>query len=154
MAYNVPNYYPATYVMPSNPWQNQSAQPQNNQQYVYGVNWVLDEMEPKSAHLPPNTTAIFLDGRSNTMYVKMTDANGIPSMSIADYKFRNNNMEAMSNTQAPIDTTAKVVEPEYATKEDFMSLTRQLDSMTNSIKALSDMMAQKDDKPGNQQKHK
>lgn len=97
MAYG--NVFPATYqpiaypqqyqpqsipqIQQSQQMQSQPQMPQNNPMI-----WVQGETGAKSYLLAPNTTLPLWDSESQTIYLKSTDASGMPSMKIIDYTIR------------------------------------------------------------------
>lgn len=86
------NYFPTGY-------QPLMYQPQNN-----GLIWVQGIEAAKSYLVAPNTTVTLWDSEGDTVYIKSTDANGVPTLRILDYKARDS------------------VSPEYATKNELSEL--------------------------------
>lgn len=83
------NTFPASYqpMMYQQQYpQTQSQAPQNQGNPMI---WVQGETGAKSYLLAPNTTLPLWDSESQTIYLKSTDASGMPSMKIIDYTIRN-----------------------------------------------------------------
>jgi hypothetical protein len=99
MAYN--NAFPATYQpmgyipqfqqpqqqIPQQQMPQAQPQPQQIQQNNPMI-WVQGETGAKSYLLAPNTTLPLWDSENQCIYLKSTDASGMPSMRILDYTFR------------------------------------------------------------------
>lgn len=84
-------------------------QPQN------GLIWVQGEAGAKSYLLAPNNTLALWDSEAQTIYLKSSDASGMPSMKVLDYTIRENSN--LPHT-APLNDAGK----EYATKDDLEAL--------------------------------
>ena len=84
-------------------------QPQN------GLIWVQGEAGAKSYLLAPNNTLALWDSEAQTIYLKTSDASGMPSMKVLDYTIRDN---ANLPHTAPLNDAGK----EYATKDDLEAL--------------------------------
>lgn len=87
MAYNtgfpigyqpIPQYYAPNYQT-----QQPNVQPQNN-----GIIWVQGEAGAKSYLIAPNTTVQLWDSEANVIYLKSSDASGMPSIKTLDYTIR------------------------------------------------------------------
>lgn len=78
MAYN--NGFPMTYQ----PYVPQYQVPQNQVQNN-GLIWVQGEQAAKSYLTAPNTTVPLWDSESQRIYLKSTDASGMPSIKILEY---------------------------------------------------------------------
>lgn len=90
MAYNL---FPATYYSQyqMQPLQAPPSQQINNQQPTQQNSpmiWVQGETGAKSYLMAPNTTLPLWDSERQTVYLKSTDASGMPSMKILDYTIR------------------------------------------------------------------
>lgn len=90
MAYNngFPVNYPQMYpyqpqIQPQIP--QPTPQPQQNNSPMI---WVQGETGAKSYLLAPNTTLPLWDSESQSIFLKSTDASGMPSMKILDYTIR------------------------------------------------------------------
>lgn len=88
------------------------AQAQNN-----GLVWVQGEAGAKSFLMAPNTTALLMDSESSKMYIKSTDASGMPSMRIFEYN--------EVNPQAPIPQNST----EYVTKAEFEEFRSRMEDL-------------------------
>lgn len=130
MAYNNPfpasyqpiNYQPQNYVQqPQVPqMQPQQVQPQtpSNNPMI----WVQGETGAKSYLLAPNTTLPLWDSESQVIYLKSTDASGMPSMKILEYTIRDN-----SQPQAQV-----VAAPQQQPMADFVTH-KELEELENKI---------------------
>ena len=87
-------------------------QPQNN-----NMIWVQGETGAKSFLIAPNTTIPLWDSENQTIYIKSSDASGIPSMKIIDYTIRET------------DTTE-----EYVKKSDFDELKKMIEELKEGKK--------------------
>lgn len=131
MAYN---YFPASYqpMMYQNPMGQQQQQPLQQPQLSQPVQntnivWVSGETGAKSYLLAPNTTLPLWDSEAKKIYLKSTDASGMPSMKILDYT-----IEGESNEKTPIQQI-----DEYATKQDVESLAEELATMKRRLDNIS-----------------
>ena len=97
------SYQPLGYQQPQQMQQMQQPQMMQQPQPQLSQNnpmvWVQGETGAKSYLLAPNTTLPLWDSESQTIYLKSTDASGMPSMKIIDYVIRDT-----TTTQAPIPT--------------------------------------------------
>lgn len=136
MAYN--NGFPATYqpmyyqpqyqpVMQQAP----ATQAQNN------VIWVQGEAAARGYLMAPNTTLPLWDSEANVIYLKSTDAAGMPSMKVLDYTIRDT---APANAPVAASTVRGNNSPAYATKADLEALEGQIDR----LKAEMDSMTKKE----------
>ena len=67
-------YYP--------PYQSQYfPQQQNN-----GLIWIQGEQAAKSYLIAPNTTVLLMDSESSRFYLKSSDASGMPTLRVFEYK--------------------------------------------------------------------
>lgn len=111
------NGFPTTYPQYYPPFQ--MAQPQQPQfspnSPTNGMIWVQGEAGAKSYLIAPNNTLALWDSEAPTIYLKTSDASGMPSMKILDYTIRENSN--LPHT-APLNDKAK----EYATKDDLEAL--------------------------------
>lgn len=108
-------------------------QPQYQQQNT-GVIWVQGEAAARSYLMAPNTTLPLWDSESNTIFLKTTDAAGMPSMKILDYTIRN-----QTPVNAPV--AAPTVQTEnattYATKADLEALAGQLGTLRAELDSMT-----------------
>lgn len=130
MAYN--NNFPIGYQQMYYPNQQmiqqpQVQQPQQNQQ-SNGIIWVQGEAGAKSYLVAPNTTIQLWDSENQVIYLKSADASGMPSMKILDYTIRDNeqNQNNLNN------------QVEFATREDFNSLTKKLKELEEKLKKVEE----------------
>lgn len=114
MAYN--GIYPATYQQ-YYPQYNQP-QMQQTQQTQNSMVWVQGETGAKSFLIAPNTTIPLWDSESQTIYIKSSDASGMPSMKIIDYTIREAN-----------NPTNKIVESDYVTKQELSEFRSEVAEM-------------------------
>ena len=127
MAYNAfPATYQNAYYQPQMIPQMQQAQPQQPQVPAQQNNpmiWVQGETGAKSYLLAPNTTLPLWDSESQTIYLKSTDASGMPSMKILDYTIRD-----LSSPNVPIQNQAQAAQqqPDYVTHEELTALKKEI----------------------------
>lgn len=144
MAY--PNPFPVTYPqmgfypqMQMQPPQLQAqAQQAQMQAQQNGMVWVQGEAGAKSYLLTPNTILPLWDSEAQTIYLKSTDASGMPTMKILDYTVR----DSQQNNPPIQNNNAE----SFATKEEVESLAEQLASMKRRL----DGMSQRHRKPEKQ----
>ena len=139
MAYNG---FPATYQPMYFP---QQYQPQYQQQAPAqpaiapqsNVIWVQGEAAARGYLMAPNTTLPLWDSEANVIYLKSTDAAGMPSMKVLDYTIRDT---APANAPVAASTVRGNNSPAYATKADLEALEGQIDR----LKAEMDSMTKKE----------
>lgn len=117
MAYNPfpVNYQPAQFYYP----QQIQPTPHNN-----GIIWVQGETGAKSYLVAPNTTVPLWDSESQVIYLKSTDASGMPSMKIIDYTVRD-----LGDSHAAITE----LHGNYATKEELGTLRIEINKLKEEI---------------------
>ena len=76
--YNYGNYYPQVQAVPN------TTQATSSNDII----WVQGEAGAKAYLVAPNATVTLWDSESPTIYLKTTDARGVPSMKILDFKER------------------------------------------------------------------
>lgn len=131
MAYN--NGFPATYQpMFYQPQYQQPVMQQQAQVPQQNVIWVQGEAAARSYLMAPNTTLPLWDSESNTIFLKTTDAAGMPSMKILDYTIRN-----QTPTNTPVSAPTNTID--YATRADLEALAGQI----NALRAEMDSMTAK-----------
>ena len=108
MAYN--NGFPVNYQQYYPQYQQQT----NNNPMI----WVQGETGAKSYLLAPNTTIPLWDSESQTIYLKSSDASGMPSMKILDYTIREQN-----NIQNNVVEQTKI---DYVTHEELKEFGNKL----------------------------
>lgn len=139
MAYN--NGFPVTYgqlyppVPAYNPqqMQPQMQSPQMQQPQQNNMTWVQGETGAKSFLMQPNLTIPLWDSEAKIIYLKSTDASGMPSMKILDYTIRGEN----EPPKTPISDA-----PEYATKNDIESTKDDIKSTKDVINHELDVIKQ------------
>lgn len=131
MAYNngFPASYQPMYYQPQYQPQYQQPQQQNT-----GVIWVQGEAAARSYLMAPNTTLPLWDSESNTIFLKTTDAAGMPSMKILDYTIRN-----QTPVNAPVAASPAQMEnaSTYATKADLEALAGQLGTLRAELDSMT-----------------
>lgn len=118
MAYsNFPvNYQPMTY-------QQQNAMPQQYQNP--GIIWVSGEAGAKAYMLAPNTTVPLWDSEAQSIYLKSTDASGMPSIKVLDYVIRDN-----PQPQAPVATE----KPDFVTHDELQEFETRVSNAIQELK--------------------
>ena len=114
MAYN--NGFPVSYQQQFYPQQYQipvqQPAPPQNQSRSNPMIWVQGETGAKSYLMEPNMTLPLWDSEAQVIYLKSTDASGMPTMKILDYAIR----ESVGNAK-PIPTI-ETQGVEYVTRDD------------------------------------
>lgn len=140
MAYNngfpvtYPQYYPQyqqpQIQIPQQQIQAQAAQPtlQVNNPMI----WVQGETGAKSYLLAPNTTLPLWDSESRTIYLKSTDASGMPSMKILDYTIRNEIQPQQQNV--PIASEQSQPKVDYVTHDELKDFEEKITHKIEEIK--------------------
>lgn len=123
MAYN--NGFPIGYgYQIPQPIQQPVQQPvQQNSSMV----WVQGEAGAKSYLMAPNSTVSLWDSEAQVIYLKSTDASGMPSMKILDYTIRENTIPAH------IGPLKEKVE-EYVTKDEMEAFKAEIAQKIEGIK--------------------
>lgn len=119
-----PQFYPQQYQMPV---QQPMAQPQNQPQ-TNPMIWVQGETGAKSYLMQPNMTLPLWDSEAQVIYLKTTDASGMPTMKILDYTIR----DGVANTK-PLPT----IEPQnvdYVTHDELKELEERILSKLDNSK--------------------
>jgi len=125
MAYNGFPYQPMGYQQQLGQMQPQGQQPgQGSPQSP--IIWVSGETGAKAYMLAPNTTLPLWDSENQVIYLKSTDASGMPSMKILDYTIRNNT--------PPIQEKEPEVNTDYVTHEEFKKFERSIRNQINKLK--------------------
>ena len=118
MAYN---YFPATYQTPvyypsqPQPQPPQQTQPQTQTQSLI---WVQGEAGAKSYLVAPNSTVTLWDSEQSVIYIKSADSSGMPSIRTLDYTIRGSEEKVAVN---------------YATKDDFDRIEKEIDAIKKSL---------------------
>lgn len=118
-----PMYYQPQYQAPSQP----SAAPQTN------VIWVQGEAAARGYLMAPNTTLPLWDSEANVIYLKSTDAAGMPSMKVLDYTIRD-----QTPVNAPVAASAAQGNnpSAYATKADLEAIAGQIDRLKAKVDSM------------------
>jgi len=109
--------YPQTYPQVAQP---QMPAPETD------MKWVQGEAGAKGYNIRPNTTLTLWDSEAQTIYVKSSNAVGVPTITILDYKIRN---------EAP--QTSGETKMNFATTDD-------IEVLKNEVKELKEKMNQKE----------
>ena len=101
MAYNYfpAGYQPAQIVYPTKPNTPPTQQSVGSTQSA--LTWVQGEAGAKSYLVAPNSTVVLWDSESPTIYIKSSDASGLPNMRVLEYTERT----ATPNAEARADYT-------------------------------------------------
>lgn len=123
------NYFPAGYqpaqiVYPTqpnaNPTQMSVGANQSNAQNA--LTWVQGEAGAKSYLVAPNSTVVLWDSESPTIYIKSSDASGLPNMRVLEYTERT----ATPKAEAQMD---------FAPISDFESLKNDVEEIKKYLKS-------------------
>lgn len=109
VGYNPSSLYQA---QPSPYTLQQSNQPQ--QQSSNGIIWVQGEAGAKSYMLAPNTTLALWDSEANVIYLKSTDASGMPSIKTLKYT-----IEQPQNPTNQLQQDSQVDMKDYIRRDEF-----------------------------------
>ena len=126
MAYN--NGFPINYgyQMPMTQQMVQQPIQQPVPQQNTSMVWVQGEAGAKSYLLTPNYTLPLWDSEAQVIYLKSTDASGMPSMKILDYTIRDTN----NAPRTPLNDK----EVEYVTKDELTAFKEEITKKFNDIK--------------------
>lgn len=116
--------FPATYQQYYPQYQQQNYQQPNN-----GIIWVQGIEAAKAYAVAPNSSIPLWDSESQTIYLKSTDASGMPSMRILDYSIRTEAPRAAQNVLAGNGA-------DMPTKDDIQALQSQIDSLKRQIEQM------------------
>lgn len=115
--------YPATY-------QPYYQQPYYQQNQSNGIIWIQGGLQSAKSYLTaPNTTVSLWDSEEQTIYLKTTDASGLPSIKILDYTVRT----PEDAHKAPLSPVSDKI-PAYATKDDLKALYERLNGEIEKLK--------------------
>ena len=87
--------------------------------------WVQGEAGAKSFLMAPNSQVQLWDSESQTIYLKSTDAMGMPSIRTLDYTIREN---------TPQNATASSQQASYVTVEQFHSLEQRVAKLAEDLR--------------------
>ena len=126
MAYN--NYFPAGYqpaqiVYPTQP--NAVSTQQSVGATQSALTWVQGEAGAKSYLVAPNSTVVLWDSEAPIIYLKSSDASGLPNMRVLEYTER---------TQTHDKRTACVSE-DFVAVSDFEKLKSDVEEMKKYLKS-------------------
>lgn len=140
MAYNTYIPYQPYYRNPyidNQQFQYQS--PLNNQpqtaQSASDIIWVQGEAGAKAYLVAPNTTVTLWDSETPTIYVKTSDARGIPSMRVLDFKERSVNAQNASNFNSSVS------EGKVTTSDDINDLRAKYEAVSERLTAVEKRIA-------------
>ena len=114
-------YQPMYYQPQYQPVMQQQQQPAQN-----NMIWVQGEGAARSYLMAPNTTLPLWDSETNTIFLKTTDAAGMPSMKILDYTIRESTHQTPGNgVISPSPAPAQ----EYVGKAETDALKAEIEAM-------------------------
>lgn len=125
MAYGYQTDYSGYYPRYGNQQMQQPQQPPQN--FQSPLIWVQGEAGAKSYLVAPNNTVALWDSEAQTIYLKSSDASGMPSMKILDYSIREQHKTASQALQTPQSV-------EYVTREE---LAQFKDEISEKIKEVT-----------------
>ena len=131
MAYNgFPATYQPMFYQPQYQPQFQQQTPTQPAPAQQNIIWVQGEAAARGYLMAPNTTLPLWDSESNTIFLKTTDAAGMPSMKVLDYTIRDT-----TPANAPVAASAAQGNnsPAYATKADVDALTARIDALSAEV---------------------
>lgn len=134
MAYNgFPATYQPMYYQPQYQPIMQQQAPASPTPAQQNIIWVQGEAAARGYLMAPNTTLPLWDSESNTIFLKTTDAAGMPSMKVLDYTIRDT-----APANAPVAASpAQGNAPAYATKADLDALAGQLQALRAEMDSMS-----------------
>lgn len=131
MAYNgFPATYQPMFYQPQYQPMMQQQTPTQAAPAQQNIIWVQGEAAARGYLMAPNTTLPLWDSESNTIFLKTTDAAGMPSMKVLDYTIRDT-----TPANAPVAASAAPSNnsPAYATKADVEALTARIDALSAEV---------------------
>lgn len=100
-------------------------QTQYNPQPNNGLIWIQGEQAAKSYLVAPNTTVLLMDSECSRFYLKSSDASGMPTLRIFEYK------ETTQSEKAAPDLTGFVTKAELdAFREEIQGLLKNVPRTT------------------------
>ena len=136
MAYNgfPATYQPMYYQQQYQPIMQQQAPTQPAAAPQSNVICVQGEAAARGYLMAPNTTLPLWDSEANVIYLKSTDAAGMPSMKVLDYTIRN-----QTPANAPVAASAaQSNNPSvYATKADLEAIAGQIDRLKAKVDSMT-----------------
>jgi hypothetical protein len=119
-------YYPPgqSYMQPQyyNPQTAQPIQPQTS-----GIIWVQGEVGARSYLVSPNTKVALWDSEAPIIYIKTSDQNGVPSMRIIDYTYRDMPQQSQNQNNQNI----------YVTTDEFTTLKDEVNRLKDIVGGLT-----------------
>ena len=101
--------------------------------YQNGIIWVQGEAGAKSYLVAPNTTVALWDSEDKVIYLKSSDASGMPSIKTLDYTIRENG-----------STTPNFVpNSDFITKDDISRIESRLDAVEDKLESFNKSTARK-----------
>lgn len=91
-----------------------------------GIIWVQGEAAARSYLMAPNTTLPLWDSETNTIFLKTTDAAGMPSMKVLDYTIRENTHQTVGNG---VISPASTPMQEYVGKAETDAIKAEIESL-------------------------
>ena len=119
------NGFPASYQNPYLVQPQYQQQPQNG-----GLIWIQGEAAAKSYLVAPNSSVVLFDSEAQTVYIKSADPSGMPSMKVLDYTIRDTSKAAPEATEQKFDAS------QYITREEFETLTGQINGLKKKIERM------------------
>ena len=131
MAYNgFPATYQPMFYQPQYQPQFQQQTPTQPAPAQQNIIWVQGEAAARGYLMAPNTTLPLWDSESNTIFLKTTDAAGMPSMKVLDYTIRDT---TPANSPVAASAAPGNNSPAYATKADVDALTARIDALSAEV---------------------
>lgn len=122
-----PTGYPQLYSQPYTQPYPQSVQMQNAQQpQNSGIIWIQGLQAAKSFLIAPNTTVPLFDTENQCIYLKSSDASGMPSLKILDYTIRD---QTSGNGVLNASGGSEANTPKYVTKTEYEALQAEFDDL-------------------------
>ncbi len=116
-------YYPPgqSYMQP------QYYNPQPVQPQTSGIIWVQGEVGARSYLVSPNTKVALWDSEAPIIYIKTSDQNGVPSMRIIDYTYRDVPQQSQNQNNQSI----------YVTTDEFTTLKEEVNHLKDIVGGLT-----------------
>lgn len=116
-------YYPPgqSYMQP------QYYNPQPQQPQTSGIIWVQGEVGARSYLVSPNTKVALWDSEAPIIYIKTSDQNGVPSMRIIDYTYRDVPQQSQNQNNQSI----------YVTTDEFTTLKEEVTRLKDIVGGLT-----------------
>jgi hypothetical protein len=108
--------------------QPQYYNPQPQQPQTSGIIWVQGEVGARSYLVSPNTKVALWDSEAPIIYIKTSDQNGVPSMRIIDYTYRD---------AAPQQSQNQNNQNTYVTADEFTTLRDEVNRLKDIVGGLT-----------------